>query len=182
MREARRPLDRRRQGRVEEPSVGRIDSPRLKTAPQGAAVGVEGGKRVTGRPRHGFVETLGLLLAGVVTAANTDDRVGWVALLKRDRPQGVVRLRKRGVDQGYRAPWLPTWGRGLKRPRQIDLEVTVHSGQGFPVIPWRWAVERPVAWLVTPRRHRRDDDVLTVNREAMSQIRMSRLLLNRLAG
>jgi len=49
------------------------------------------------------------------------------------------------------------------------------------VIPWRWAVERTFAWLLNDRRHSRDYERLTTNSEAMIQLSMIRLLLNRLA-
>ena len=69
----------------------------------------------------------------------------------------------------------------LKQTHQIALEVTGKDGSGFQVIPWRWTVERTVAWLLTDRRHSRDYERLTVNSAAMIQLRMIRVLLNRLA-
>jgi putative transposase len=69
----------------------------------------------------------------------------------------------------------------LKHPHKIDLEVTGKEGKGSHVIPWRWAVERTFAWLLNDRRHSRDYERLTQNSEAMIQLSMIRLLLNRLA-
>ena len=71
--------------------------------------------------------------------------------------------------------------RDLKRTHKIDLEVRGKEGKGFQVIPWRWAVERTFAWLLTDRRHSQDYETLPVNSEAMIQLSMIRLLLNRLA-
>ena len=79
--EALRQLERRRQGRQAEPSAGSVDSQSIKTATQATEVGFDGGKPVKGRKRHLLVDTLGLLMAVVVTAANTDDRVGFMLLL-----------------------------------------------------------------------------------------------------
>jgi putative transposase len=94
---------------------------------------------------------------------------------------GVKRLRKIGVDGAYPAAWLEEWVRGVKQTHKIDLEATPHTeGKGFPVVPWRWAVERTFAWLLNDRRHSRDYERLTAHSAAMIQISMIRLLLNRL--
>ena len=72
--------------------------------------------------------------------------------------------------------------RGVKHTHKIARESTTHQeGQGFQVIPWRWAGERTFAWLLNDRRHSRDEERLTVKSAAMIQISMIRLLLHRLA-
>lgn len=181
LREALRQLVRKRQGRQPEPSAGSVDSQSIKTATQTAEVGFDGGKQVKGRKRHLLVDTLGLLIAVVVTAANTEDRVGFMLLLTRYFVGGVKRLRKLWVDAGYQAEWLTQWVHELKQTHKIDLEVTSPEGKGFQVVPWRWAVERTFAWLLNDRRHSRDYERLTTNSEAMIQLSMIRILLKRLA-
>lgn len=89
--EALRQSERRRQGRHAEPSAGSVDSQSIKTATQAVEVGFDGGKQGKGRKRHLVVDTLGLLIAVVVTAANTDDRVGLMVLLTRYFVGGVRR-------------------------------------------------------------------------------------------
>jgi putative transposase len=177
-----RQIERRDQGRKPEPSAGSIDSQSIQTATQNEDIGYDGNKKIKGRKRHLLVDTLGLIIAVVVTDAGTNDRDGLVDLLTQYVADGAKRLRKIWVDGAYPAEWLEEWVRGLKQTHKINLEsTTTKEGKGFQVVPWRWAVERTFAWLLNDRRHSRDYERLTVNSAAMIQISMIRLLLNRLA-
>jgi len=96
-----------------------------------------------------LVDTLGLLVAVVVTAAHTAERFGLVALLKRSVASGIKRLRQVWVDGGYQAQGWCDWVRRLKRTHQRDLEVVEHTGTGLQVVQHRWKVERTCAWLLS---------------------------------
>lgn len=67
------------EGREATPSTGCIDSQSTKIASRLAspeAVGIDGNKLVNGRKRNLLVDTLGLMMMVVVTAANVNDRKG----------------------------------------------------------------------------------------------------------
>ena len=102
-------------GKATTPRQPVLISQSLKVTTQHQEVGFDGNKRIKGRKRHTLVDTLGLLLAVVVTAANVDDCRGFVTLLESYLTRGGRRLRKIGVDQSYEAQWLKDWAAGLKR-------------------------------------------------------------------
>ncbi|WP_307168284.1 IS5 family transposase [Streptomyces sp. B3I7] len=72
-------------GRDAEPTAGVIDSQSVKAdAVVGAdSRGYDGGKQINGRKRHVVVDTLGLLLGVMVTAADVGDRTAAQVLLAR---------------------------------------------------------------------------------------------------
>ena len=94
--EALRQEERRYLGRQPEPSAGSIDSQSIKTATQSEAIGFDGNKKIKGRKRHILVDTLGLIIAVVVTSADTDDRLGLVELLSQYLPMGSSGCGKSG--------------------------------------------------------------------------------------
>jgi len=176
-----RKQERPRQRRLATPSSGCADSQSVKAATQGHSIGYEGGQRVKGRKRHVLVDTLGLILAVVVTAANGDDRQGLKALLMSYFAAGVQRLRQIGADGNYSAGPLQAWAARLKKTDKVRIESVEKTGSGFHVVNRRWVVERPFAWLFNYRRHAKDYERLTQNSEAMIQVAMIHLLLRRLA-
>ncbi len=177
-----RKMERKRQGRKAEPSAGSIDSQSVKSGIQGEAVGIDGGKKVKGRKRHILVDTLGLILAVIVTSANEGERKGLKMLMKDYFGKGVTRLRKIWADAGYSGIAIYEWVRGLKKTHKIDLEVNKNEGRGSNVIKKRWVVERTFAWIFNFRRNSKDYETLTENSEAMLQISMISILIRRLAA
>ena len=170
---------RRQQGRHKQPTAGCIDSQTIKTGVTPSGVrGFDGGKLITGRKRHILVDTGGLLLAVVVTAASVQDRDGARLLLRR-MGGFCKKLRRIWVDGAYRGPLL-TWVAAHFRCR---LQPVLRSDQrnGFTVLPRRWVVERTLAWLSLSRRHAKDYERLPSSSEAFVYIAMIRIMVRRLA-
>src|SRR5262249_12405362 len=74
---------RQQAGRHKHPTAGCVDSQSVKTTALGGERGYDTGKNVKGRKRHLLVDTLGLLMAVLVTAASVSDPAGARLLFAR---------------------------------------------------------------------------------------------------
>lgn len=134
---------------------------------------------MTGRKRHIVVDTIGLVLAVVVHAADIQDRDGAKLVLSKLVGR-FPRLQLIWADGGY-AGQLVEWARVVggwvleivKRPSNSNS----HS---FEVLPRRWVVERTLGWLGRNRRLSKDYEELTESAEAWVHIAMIHLMLKRL--
>lgn len=133
---------RKATGKNRQPSAGVIDSQSAKTREGGKkrVHGYDTYKHVNGRKRHILVDTLGLLLAVVVTAANVQDRDGAMQLLDILRCK-LSRLRLIWADQAYTG-WPVAWVWSLRPWRKVRLEIVKRAdgAKGFHVLPKRWIV------------------------------------------
>ena len=169
---------RRKAGRHKHPTAGCADSQSIKTTAIAGVRGYDKGKQVKGRKRHLLVDTLGLLLAVVVTAASVQDRDG-AKLLLAHLGGACKKLRLIWVDGGYRGQLLD-W---VVEHCHFRLQLVLRSDnpKGFLVLPRRWVVERTFAWLNHHRRLGKDYEQLTATSESFIYIIMIRLMLRRLA-
>ena len=167
------------EGRTATPTAAIIDSQSVKAAENvwRASRGYDAGKKINGRKRHIAVDTLGLLLCVLVTAANVQDRDGARPLLQR-LAESCHRIRLVWADGGY-AGKLLDWARDTLN---IPVQVVKRSDDitGFVVLPRRWVVERSLAWITRHRRCARDYEALPTHHEAMVRWAMIRITSRRL--
>ncbi|MDN5852290.1 MAG: IS5 family transposase [Actinomycetia bacterium] len=133
---------------------------------------------MNGTKRHIVVDTLGLLLVVMVTAACVQDRDGARRLLDRLR-FAMPSVALVWADGGY-AGQLVEWARRVLR---VTLEIVRKPAdqKGFAVLPRRWVVERTLSWLMRCRRLVRDYERLPESHETMVKWAMIGLMTRRLA-
>jgi putative transposase len=170
---------RQQAGRHKHPTAGCVDSQSVKTTERGGERGYDKGKNVKGHKRHLLVDTLGLLMVVIVTAASVSDLAG--ARLLFARLGGACKKRRLlWVDGGYRGQ-LVDW---VSQHLRFVLRVTLRpeGAKGFVLLPRRWVVERTLAWLNQSRRLSKDYERLPQSSEAMIYLSMTRLMLRRLTA
>ncbi len=175
-----RRLLREAEGRAPEPTAVMLDGRTIQSTPEsGAGAGYDGHKRRKGRKVHTAVDTLGHLLALVVTPANEQERAQVAELAAQVQEVTGDTVELAFVDQGYTgdqpAEDAATHG--------IHLEVVKlpEAKRGFVLLPRRWVIERSNAWVARFRRLARDYERLPDTLAGLHFLAFAILLLARFA-
>ncbi|WP_329579953.1 transposase [Streptomyces sp. NBC_01361] len=124
-----------------------------------------------------MTDTLGLLLAVHVVAANIQDRDGAKRSLLWTRLDHLG-VQKIWADQGF-AGRLVEWTSSILG-RALEIVRKAPDQHGFQVQPKRWAVERTLSWITSHRRLARDYEASPARSETMIRWAMIGIMVCRL--
>jgi len=170
-------LLREAQGRNRQPSAAIFDSRTLQSTPEsGGRAGYDGAKRRKGSKVHVAVDTLGNLLALLVTPANEQDRaqVGKLAQAVQEATGQSVELAF--VDQGYTGDAAAQEANA--HAMQLEVIKLPYAKRGFVLLPRRWVVERSFAWTTRFRRLVRDYERLPTTLAGLHLVVFSCLMVH----
>lgn len=172
---------RQKAGKKEFPTAAILDSRTLRSTPEsGERAGYDGHKRVNGSKVHLAVDTLGHLLALLITAADEQDRaqVGELTQLVQEVTGEQVELAY--VDQGYtgEAAAHAAEAHGIR----LNVVRLSDAKQGFVLLPRRWVIERSFAWMARFRRLARDCERLSEMLAGFHLVAFGTIMLQRLVA
>jgi putative transposase len=156
-----------------------VDSQSVDTTSGGEQRGRDNAKNVDGRKRHIVVDSMGLLLAVLVMAADVDDAKAAAELFPRLEGQPMGKVGRMFADSKYHNFTLYEWVEKNARWEMIIVR-RPDGKKGWVKLPIRWTVERTFAWLGKCRRLSKDREKSVLSSEAFVKLAMIHLMLNRL--
>lgn len=173
-----RALLRVAQGRNANPSAAIFDGRTLQSTPEsGERAGYDGAKRKRGSKTHMAVDTLGYLLALLVTPANEQERAQVDQLAQEIQAVTGESVELAFVDQGYTGD-QPAED-AAKHGIQLEVIKLPEAKKGFVLLPRRWVVERSFAWAARFRRLARDYERLPETLVGLHFLAFAILMLKR---
>jgi len=173
-----RMLMREIEGRTPQPRAAILDSRTLQSSPEsGWRAGYDGHKRRKGSKVHLVVDTLGQLLAVLVTPANEQDRAQVGALAAQIQQATGDAVEIAFVDQGYTGeqPAADAQAHGMR----LEVVKLPTAKRGFVLLPRRWVVERSFAWMARFRRLTRDYERLSETLVGLHFVAFAMLMAHR---
>ena len=150
-----RALLRLAEGRDPQPSAVIFDARTLQSTPEsGGRAGYDGHKRKRGSKTHVAVDTLGHLLAMVVTPANKQERAQVAQLAEQVQEVTGEHVELAFVDQGYTGE--DTAEAAAENGIELEVVKLPEAKRGFVLLPRRWVVERSFGWAARFRRLAKD--------------------------
>jgi putative transposase len=116
------------------------------TEMSGAERGYDGGKHVKGRKRHLLVDTLGLLVAILITGASMDNGVAAPKFLNQLSPTAFLRLVTIFGNRKYHNHELHAWLAAHRPSWRLEVKMRPEGTQGLTPLEKRWVMERINAW------------------------------------
>jgi transposase len=136
---------------------------------------------IKGKKRHVLVDTLGLILHGIVTSASVQDRDGGIMLLSTLFGMFPF-LEKLFADSAYEGPIFHTALASIRPLLKTEIVKRSDKTTGFVVLPKRWIVERSIAWLNRCRRLAKDWENLNLSAVIFLRLASIRLMLRKLCN
>jgi transposase len=140
---------RTRSGRRRRTSAAVVDSLSVKASAVAGPHRFDGAKEVNGVKRHVLVDFGGILVAALVSPANSHHRAAFPRLLRKALRVAPT-IRHARLDNGYTGQTV------TDAASRVGITVDVVSGlkpkNGFTDQPRRWVVERTDGWINHCRR------------------------------
>src|SRR3984885_1304714 len=171
----------RERERPHERTTASVDSQSTDSHGTQEARAFDGGKKLDGRKRHLAVDSLGLLLAVVVTAGNVADGVGGKACLEQLDPNDYPELDTIYGDRAYEKAGFPEFVGHWKPGCRVHVIGRHKDDKGFVKLPIRWVVERTNAWLTKNRRLCRSYEHTTASEVGYIRVAMIHRMVRRLS-
>ena len=178
-------LLRRRSRAAEKPysprTTASVSTASGSTPPRAASGGGrDNAKNVNGRKRHIVVDSMGLLMAVLVTAASIDDAKAAAELFARLDGEPMSHVKRMYADSKYHNFILYEWVE-TNAAWELNIVQRPKDAVGWVLLPIRWTVERTFAWLGRCRGLSKDREKSVRSSEAFVKLAMIHLMLNRLA-
>jgi transposase len=173
-----RMLLREIEGRNPQPSAAIFDGRTLQSSPEsGARAGYDGHRRRKGSKVHLAVDTLGQLLAAIVTPADEQERAQVAELAEKVQAATGESVEVAFVDQGYTGEEAAA--DAAQHGIRLEVVKLPTAKHGFVLLPRRWVVERSFAWMSRFRRLARDYERLSETLVGLHFIAFAMLMAQR---